>query len=154
MDSKPSDSTHAMTTRSRTRTQEDCNSTTIKTTLTRTKLTQAKKYTTRDAHTILFQPKLKPKQQKKPHAKKKRPEGCTDKQRKVFADAHYIVHHGTAKDADHFLNSKSNRDNITDNMLAALKLMRTNPFEPQADSDAALQLPTQLHWVSATGKEL
>ena len=92
------------------------------------------------------------KQQKKPRTKKKLPEGWTDKQCKAFADAHYIVHHGTAKDTDHFLNSKSNRNNITADMHVALELMRTNPFDPQTDFAAAT--PTQLKWVSATGKEL
>ena len=66
--------------------------------MTRSKLTQTKKYITRDTHEILFQPKLKVNQQKKPRAKKKRPEGWTDKKREAFADAHYIVHHGTVKD--------------------------------------------------------
>ena len=150
---KPADSTHHMQTRSQTLPKTGNTSTTT-TTRANTKATKtnAQKYQARDAHEILFRPNLKARAPKRRQVKKKKPKGLTDKQRRAEATAHYIIHHGTAKDATHFLGSKSNNSNISADTHASLMLMTTNPFEPQAEIAAAP--PTQLQWMTATGKKL
>ena len=151
---KPADNIHPMRTRAKTRKQRP-NNTTTTTTRTRTRtitMTDAQKYLSRDAHEIFFNPMLLGKPQKKRRTKKKTPTGLTDKQRRAEATAHYIIHHGTTKDAEHFLGSKSNNSSIGADTHTALMIMLTNPFEPQ--DDAAAAPPAQLKWESATGKEL
>ena len=65
-------------------------------------------YRARDARELFFRPateqvmrtqwrKTKTKSNKKQH------KGLTDKQRAAEAHAHYVIHHGTNRDADKFL---------------------------------------------------
>ena len=62
--------------------------------------------------------------------KKKKHEQWTDKQRKTWAQAHHIYHHGTAADAAKFLSIKSNARNIPGDWKAMLEQKREEGQKP------------------------
>ena len=113
VDGKPADSVHIMRTHSMARKQTASNPITMTATRTSTTTrTETQKYRSRDAHAALFRPKLKAAQPKQRRAKKQKQKELTDKQRIAEARSHYIIHHGTVQDAEQFLGSKTNNNNI------------------------------------------
>ena len=90
----------------------------------------AARYRARDVHEAFFRPKSKQptKHKRKTKAESKPP--LTDKQRAAWAHAHYVIHHGSPMDADHFLQTKR-ATTISPNTRNQLKQMcnvgATNP---------------------------
>ena len=153
-------STHNMTTRRRRRTTEAPITQTSITTaaaapaVPATSTANAKKYRNRDAHETFFRPKAAPEKSKtsSKNMKQKKKKGLTDKQRAKEAHAHWVIHHGVARDAEQFLKLKANTNNVSVETLAALNLMITNPFERATVNPPSP--PVELTWTTATGAEV
>ena len=130
------DNTHSMRTRAMSQSMQKTDNTSSIPSANATEQTksmsadrQAKLYRVRDQHEAFFRTTLKapPQLSKRKNKKKKKTAGLglTTKQRQKEARAHYIIHHGTAKDAKLFLNGTTNTNNIAAETHAALTLMLT-----------------------------
>ena len=108
---------------------------------------EARAYRNRDAHALFFGPTAaRPKPKIKTKIKKKKKKQLTDKQRQVWAHAHFIINHGTATDARQFLQVKENTRNIDEETATALQLMCTDNAEQQTATvaTAAAASPAQV----------
>ena len=81
-------------------------------------------------------------------SKKKKSQPLTNKQRTVYSNAHYIVYHDNATEADQFLQNDNSASHITAEMKTQFELMRANMF------DKKNQKPTRRQGKEQKGVEL